>query len=87
MFTATRLRDVGGLQEGPRTFRNQVFRSLSLVERLQRTNTLEGHFGCVNTVGFSDCGELIISGSDDKRIILWNWYTGASLTLDHDRAA
>ncbi len=80
MFAATRERDIGRLKDGPTSFRSQVLGSLNLVGRLERTNTLEGHSGCVNTVGFSDCGDLLISGSDDKRIILWNTHTGTTLT-------
>lgn len=76
MFAATRTRDIGGSRKGLGSFRSQISGSLSLVERLERINTLEGHLGCVNTVSFSDCGDLLISGSDDKRIIIWNWHTG-----------
>lgn len=34
---------------------------------------LVGHYGCVNAVEFSNKGgELLISGGDDRRILLWN---------------
>ena len=33
--------------------------------------------GCVNTVHFSPCGELLISGSDDRTIRFWDHETGA----------
>lgn len=32
-----------------------------------------GHKGCVNTIHFNPAGDLLVSGSDDKGIILWNW--------------
>lgn len=34
---------------------------------------LDGHAGCVNTVSFNPSGEILVSGSDDQEIILWNW--------------
>ena len=34
--------------------------------------TLEGHNGCVNSVCVSPDGNLIISGSDDKTIKIWD---------------
>ncbi|KAE8724927.1 hippocampus abundant transcript 1 protein-like isoform X1 [Hibiscus syriacus] len=40
------------------------------------------HRGCVNTVSFNADGNILVSGSDDKRIILWDWQTGhAKLTF------
>ena len=43
------------------------------MRRLVKYAELEGHTGCVNTVSFNPSGELLVSGSDDKEIILWNW--------------
>lgn len=34
---------------------------------------LHGHEGCVNTVSFNPAGDLLVSGSDDTNIILWDW--------------
>ncbi|QDZ26083.1 WD40 repeat domain-containing protein [Chloropicon primus] len=50
--------------------------SLSLLTRLEKYKTLEGHEGCVNTVKFTRDGNSLISGSDDHRINLYNWRTG-----------
>lgn len=41
---------------------------------LQRT--LEGHDGCVNAVAFDPTGTLLVSGSDDQRIMVWDWEAG-----------
>lgn len=34
---------------------------------------LNGHQGCVNTIEFNSSGDLLVSGSDDKQIIFWDW--------------
>ncbi|KAG2440796.1 hypothetical protein HXX76_003651 [Chlamydomonas incerta] len=41
---------------------------------LQRT--LDGHGGCVNTVSFNPAGDLLVSGSDDQAVMLWDWRRG-----------
>lgn len=33
---------------------------------------LYAHYGCVNAVEFSNDGEWLVSGGDDKRILIWN---------------
>jgi WD repeat-containing protein 42A len=38
---------------------------------------LEAHAGCVNTVSFdTEGGDVLISGSDDQQILLWDWERG-----------
>lgn len=34
---------------------------------------LKGHKGCVNTVEFNSTGDLLVSGSDDRRVMFWDW--------------
>jgi WD40 repeat protein len=41
----------------------------SLVQRLERSETLKGHRGCVNTIRWNERGDQIISGSDDCKVI------------------
>lgn len=50
--------------------------SESLVHKLKLQRSLRGHRGCVNTVSFSPDGELLVSGSDDQNVIVWDWATG-----------
>lgn len=33
---------------------------------------LYAHYGCVNAVEFSNDGEWLVSGGDDKRVLIWN---------------
>ncbi|GIX69582.1 DDB1- and CUL4-associated factor 5 [Caerostris extrusa] len=33
---------------------------------------LYAHYGCVNAIEFSNNGEWLVSGGDDKRVLLWN---------------
>lgn len=56
------------------TFQKNANGAQSLVERLKLTDTLSFHDGCVNAVNFSPCGELIVSGSDDLHVAIWDWY-------------
>jgi len=41
--------------------------------RMTQYGKLRGHDGCVNTVSFNPAGDLLVSGSDDTNIILWDW--------------
>lgn len=51
--------------------------------RLDIFKKLEKHRGCVNTVSFNAEGDILVSGSDDRRVILWDWESG-SVTLLFD---
>ncbi|KAF6984058.1 hypothetical protein CFC21_002116 [Triticum aestivum] len=68
-------REVGDLL--PRRFARRAAASEELVMRLQIHRKLNKHTGCVNTVGFNAAGDTLISGSDDQRVMLWDWDTGA----------
>ncbi|KAH8246910.1 hypothetical protein KR032_003074 [Drosophila birchii] len=49
-----------------------IFRQrLSAAENLYQRN-LTGHYGCVNALEFSQGGQFLASGGDDKRVLLWN---------------
>lgn len=34
---------------------------------------LEKHNGCVNCLNFNKAGNLLVTGSDDLKVIVWNW--------------
>ncbi|KAM7265049.1 hypothetical protein ACFE04_002732 [Oxalis oulophora] len=67
-------RELGGLST--RSFAHRQGASKDLVLRLDLYKNLEDHQGCVNTVSFNADGDLLVSGSDDRRVILWDWHTG-----------
>ncbi|KAH8957687.1 hypothetical protein BDL97_07G105500 [Sphagnum fallax] len=52
----------------------------SLVQRLVCQRVMEGHQGCVNSLAWNAQGTLLISGSDDTRVNLWDY---GSLKLSH----
>ena len=43
------------------------------VQRFLQQYILEGHAECVNTVHFNQQGTLLASGSNDRKVILWDW--------------
>ncbi|XP_010446973.1 PREDICTED: DDB1- and CUL4-associated factor 8-like isoform X2 [Camelina sativa] len=67
-------REVGGISS--RNFSNRFSASENLVLRLEIYKKLEKHKGCVNTVSFNAQGDVLISGSDDWRVVLWDWQLG-----------
>jgi WD repeat-containing protein 42A len=66
-------REVGQLST--RNFARRLGASQDLVLRLDLYAKLDKHKGCVNTVSFNSDGDILVSGSDDKRVMLWNWET------------
>lgn len=44
--------------------------------RLGIDRKLNKHEGCVNTVSLNADGNIIVSGSDDRTVILWDWAVG-----------
>jgi DDB1- and CUL4-associated factor 8 len=54
-------------------FQKRVCGSLNSVERLELMFKLQKHRGCVNSLSFHPSGQLLASGSDDLKVILWKW--------------
>ncbi|KAI9221854.1 WD40-repeat-containing domain protein [Blastocladiella britannica] len=48
--------------------------------RMATAATAEGHSGCVNTVRWSADGQLLLSGSDDRTLRLWDGRTMESIS-------
>lgn len=68
-------REVGGIIS-PRNFSDRFSASENMVLRLEIYRKLAKHKGCVNTVSFNAVGDILVSGSDDRRVILWDWELG-----------
>eukprot|EP00250_Pteridium_aquilinum_P006788 c16632_g1_i1 orf=293-2560(+) len=45
----------------------------SLVQHLALDTVMEGHQGCVNTITWNSEGSMLLSGSDDTRVNLWDY--------------
>ncbi|KAF5304543.1 hypothetical protein FQA39_LY09594 [Lamprigera yunnana] len=60
-------------------FQRRYYGSLHCAQRLELMYKLEKHEGCVNTVNFHPNGSLLVSGSDDLRVIVWDWKRGTTL--------
>ncbi|CAA0811953.1 Transducin/WD40 repeat-like superfamily protein [Striga hermonthica] len=59
----------------PRIYSRRVSASETLIKKIDLYGKLIGHQGCVNTVEFNSTGELLVSGSDDREVMLWDWAT------------
>ncbi|CAL4137291.1 unnamed protein product [Meganyctiphanes norvegica] len=57
---------------GMREFSGQLQMTEALVQRLGIVKELQGHRGCVNCIEFNHDGRLLLSGSDDYDIMLWD---------------
>ncbi|KAK9002568.1 hypothetical protein V6N11_025239 [Hibiscus sabdariffa] len=57
----------------PKSFSTFFSASQVVVEKLDLYGKLNGHEGCVNTVEFNSTGDTLVSGSDDKHVMFWNW--------------
>ncbi|CAN6817248.1 unnamed protein product [Brassica oleracea] len=74
-------RELGQLPN--RSFSNRFSASEHLLNRLGLHKKLKEHTGCVNTVSFNADGDILVSGSDDRQVILWDWDT-ATVKLSFD---
>uniref|UniRef100_A0A8C5MPW6 DDB1- and CUL4-associated factor 8 n=1 Tax=Leptobrachium leishanense TaxID=445787 RepID=A0A8C5MPW6_9ANUR len=43
------------------------------VQRFHLLHGLDGHSGCVNTLHFNQRGTWLASGSDDLKVVVWDW--------------
>lgn len=59
----------------PRIFPRRIAANEALVKSIDLYTKLVGHEGCVNTVEFNSTGDILVSGSDDRQIMLWDWAT------------
>ncbi|KAL7754094.1 hypothetical protein RI367_000074 [Sorochytrium milnesiophthora] len=50
---------------------SQCYEGPAFIRKLTRTDELKSHTGCVNTISWSDDGELLLSSGDDTRVCVW----------------
>ncbi|KAG1339141.1 DDB1- and CUL4-associated factor 8 [Cocos nucifera] len=67
----------------PRVVARRIQSHEAFVKRMSFYGDLNGHQGCVNTIHFNPAGNLLVSGSDDKDIIVWNWATKSKEIIYH----
>ena len=60
----------------PYSFTRNVTGSLNMVQKFKLERKLEYHAGCVNTLNFNEAGDVLASGSDDLKVVLWDWSRG-----------
>ncbi|KAL0201141.1 hypothetical protein M9458_004328, partial [Cirrhinus mrigala] len=65
-----RAREIG---RNSHQFVRRVCGARGLVQRLELQGRLERHTGCVNTLHFNPSGTRLASGSDDLRVVIWDW--------------
>ncbi|XP_058445214.1 uncharacterized protein DDB_G0283357 [Malaya genurostris] len=53
-------------------FRNNLFHQRLRIAKNLYKKDLVSHYGCVNAIEFSQEGELLVSGGDDRRVLLWH---------------
>lgn len=59
-----RQRQLGKQHGAPSTTREQIM-------RLKLDKTLTGHHGCVNCMQWNNTGQVLVSGSDDCNVVIW----------------
>lgn len=55
--------------------------SIYSVERMKLLHNLQEHSGCVNCLNFNKAGNLLVTGSDDLLVIVWNWAKRQPITI------
>lgn len=76
MLHALRDRESCGLRSQQARVRECLSSSVATLHRLKLEHLLDGHDGCVNTCSWNKSGDLLLSGSDDLKILLWDWQRG-----------
>ena len=72
----------------PGRFKSRYQVTPSYIERLGLETILDGHRGCVNCLQWSIDGNLLASGSDDCKVMIWEPFSKAksatSIDTDHE---
>lgn len=57
----------------PNVFQNKAVNSVDYVRRMKLAKTLDFHDGCVNALNFNRIGTMLVSGSDDYQVCVYDW--------------
>jgi WD40 repeat protein len=68
-------REYNSTDQAPFAFRSKVNKSDRNIQTLGNIGDLIGHRGCVNVISFNTTGSLLVSGSDDGTLKIWNVQT------------
>ncbi|XP_053684779.1 DDB1- and CUL4-associated factor 5 [Sabethes cyaneus] len=60
------------LGDNVQNFHNNLFHERLRIAKNLYKKDLVSHYGCVNAIEFSQEGELLVSGGDDRRVLLWH---------------
>ncbi|XP_055551183.1 DDB1- and CUL4-associated factor 5 [Wyeomyia smithii] len=60
------------LGDNVQNFSNNLFHERLRIAKNLYKKDLVSHYGCVNAIEFSQEGELLVSGGDDRRVLLWH---------------
>lgn len=60
----------GGLTN---SFQTSFYGSRHIVEKMKLLHSMHKHSGCVNCLNFNRSGNLLCSGADDMKVIVWDW--------------
>lgn len=72
IYNAVLLQNNRSLYDIEQLVKNRMKAAPQFITNLDVEAKLEGHGGCVNCLEWSSNGQLLASGSDDNRVILWN---------------
>jgi WD40 repeat protein len=63
-----------------RKFESDLYRSQYSFDKTINHGDLVGHGGCVNAINFNVDGNLLVTGSDDKTVKIWNTVSKRCIT-------
>lgn len=55
------------------SFQTSLYGSRHIVEKMKLLHSMHKHSGCVNCLNFNRAGNLLCTGSDDMKVIVWDW--------------
>jgi WD40 repeat protein len=80
LYHSIEQREYRRVAEPPDKIWNRFGCSPRVIHTLSPWGELHGHEGCVNVVAFNKSGSLLLSGSDDSEVKIWDPFTRQCLT-------